>query len=163
MIVIVMGVSGSGKSTIGEMLASALNWGFCDADSFHSPANLQKMSQGIPLKDGDRIPWLAAMQKAIALWLQEERNMVLACSALKSSYRQMLDCDPEQMRFVYLQGNFDLIQQRLAMRQHHFMNPQLLQSQFDTLEEPESAIYIDISQPPAAIVRQIIQTLGISN
>lgn len=161
MIVIVMGVSGSGKSTVGMMLASALNWDFSDADSFHSPANVEKMSKGIPLTDADRIPWLLAMQEAIAQWLREERNMVLACSALKSSYREMLYFDPERIRLVYLKGSFELIQKRLAIRQHHFMNKDLLQSQFDTLEEPESAIYVDASQPPKAIVQQIITSLRI--
>ncbi|MCL1467781.1 gluconokinase [Argonema galeatum] len=161
MIVIVMGVSGSGKSTVGMMLASALNWQFSDADSFHSPANVEKMSKGIPLTDADRIPWLLAMQSAQAQWLREERDMILACSALKSSYREMLYFDPERIRLVYLKGSFELIQKRLAIRQHHFMSKELLQSQFDTLEEPESAIFVDAAQPPDAIVQQIITTLGI--
>lgn len=161
MIAIVMGVSGSGKSTIGKMLASKLNWGFSDGDAFHSPANIEKMSKGIALTDADRIPWLEAMENAIALWLQEDRNMVLACSALKSSYRQILLCDAQQVRLVYLKGSFESIRKRLETRQNHFMNQDLLESQFATLEEPESAICVDISQSPDAIVQQIIQNLEI--
>ncbi|MFB2917996.1 gluconokinase [Aerosakkonema funiforme] len=161
MVIIIMGVSGSGKSTIGQMLASALNWSFSDADSFHSSANVEKMSKGIPLSDADRIPWLLAMQRAIAQWLQEERDMVLACSALKSTYREMLDIDPDRIRLVYLKGSFELIQKRLESRQNHFMNKELLQSQFDTLEEPKSAIIVDASQPPETLLQQIITNLGI--
>ena len=157
MIVIVMGVSGAGKSTIGKMLAAKLNWGFCDADSLHPPANIEKMSKGIPLTDADRVPWLLAMQNAIARWLQEDRDMVLACSALKSSYRDILVSDRSKIRLVYLKGSFQLIQERLKQRQNHYMSLDLLQSQFDTLEEPEGAIYVDISQPMDAIVQQISQ------
>lgn len=155
-----MGVSGSGKSTVGKMLASELHWEFSDADAFHSPENLEKMSQGIPLNDADRMPWLLAIQQAIAVWLAEDRNAILACSALKSSYRQILVPDPQRIKLVYLKGSFDLIQQRMAMRQNHFMRQDLLSSQFDTLEEPEDAIYIDASLPPAAIVQQIKMMLA---
>ncbi len=159
MIVIVMGVSGSGKSTIGKMLASELNWEFFDADDFHPSANIEKMRQGIPLTDADRMPWLLTLQDAIASILQQDRNAVLACSALKSSYREiMLDnCDRSQIRLVYLKGSFQLIQERLKQRQNHYMSPDLLQSQFDILEEPEDAIYVDISQPMDAIAQQISQ------
>ena len=160
MIVIVMGVSGSGKSTVGKMLASELNWAFTDADSFHSPENVEKMSQGIPLNDADRMPWLLAIQQAIASWLKEDRNAILACSALKSTYRQILVLDPQRIKLVYLQGSFDLIEKRMAMRQNHFMHPELLSSQFDALEEPEDAIYIDASLPPKAIVQQIKMNLS---
>lgn len=156
-----MGVAGSGKSTIGMMLASELNWAFSDADSFHPPANIEKMSKGIPLNDADRIPWLLAMQQAIAGWLQAECNTIVACSALKSTYRQILFLNPQQMQLVYLKGSFQLIQKRLEERQNHFMNKDLLLSQFDTIEEPEEAIYIDASLPPTAIVQQIRAKLGI--
>ncbi|HAZ46796.1 MAG TPA: gluconate kinase [Cyanobacteria bacterium UBA11369] len=159
MIVIVMGVSGSGKSTIGKMLASELNWEFFDADDFHPSANIEKMRQGIPLTDADRMPWLLTLQDAIASILQQDRNAVLACSALKSSYREIMlhNCDRSQIRLVYLKGSFQLIQERLKQRQNHYMSPDLLQSQFDILEEPEDAIYVDISQPMDAIAQQISQ------
>lgn len=160
-IVIIMGVSGVGKSTIGMMLASALNWGFSDADAFHPPANIEKMSRGIPLDDADRMPWLLTMQQAIDRWLQEEINMVLACSALKKAYQEILYRDPERMRLVYLKASFEVIKMRLETRQNHFMNKHLLLSQFDTLEEPEGAIYADASQSPEAIVQQIRISLGI--
>jgi len=161
MIVIVMGVSGSGKSTIGKMLASELNWEFYDADSFHPSANIEKMRQGIPLTDADRMPWLLTLQEAIASLLQQDRNAVLACSALKSSYRKIMlhNCDRSPIRLVYLKGSFQLIQQRLKQRQNHYMSQNLLQSQFDTLEEPEDAICVDISQPMDAIVQQIYRLL----
>ncbi|HAX74250.1 MAG TPA: gluconate kinase [Cyanobacteria bacterium UBA11372] len=157
MIVIVMGVSGAGKSTIGKMLASKLNWEFFDADDFHPPANIEKMRQGIPLTDADRMPWLLTLQDAIARILQQDRHAVLACSALKSSYREIVldNCDRSQIRLVYLKGSFQLIQQRLKQRQNHYMSQNLLQSQFDILEEPEDAICVDISQPMDAIAQQI--------
>lgn len=161
MIIIIMGVSGAGKSTIGRMLASALHWDFSDADDFHPPANIEKMSQGISLEDADRMPWLLAMQNAIDMWLEQDRNMVLACSALKSSYRDILwgECDRDRIHLVYLKGNFQLIQQRLQQRQNHFMSNELLQSQFDSLEEPQGAISVDVSGSPELIVQQIINQL----
>ncbi|MGB3207209.1 MAG: gluconokinase [Crinalium sp.] len=164
MIIIVMGVTGSGKTTIGKQLAALLNWDFYDADSFHSPANIKKMNQGIPLSDADRIPWLLSMQQAIDSWLQKEKNIVLACSGLKAIYRQILARDSQSVRIIYLKGSFELINQRLSNRQNHFMNQELLQSQFDTLEEPtpEESIWIDISQPPADLAQQIIDKLQIS-
>lgn len=155
MIVLIMGVSGSGKTTIGKLLAESLGWQFQDADDFHSPANIEKMRQGIPLDDGDRIPWLQDMQNAIAQWLQENRNVVLACSALKASYRQFLLTDRDDIKVVYLQGSDNIIQKRLQTRENHFMSAKLLTSQFHTLEEPENAIYIDISQPPEEIVNTL--------
>lgn len=115
------------------------------------------MSQGIPLTDADRVPWLLAMRDAIGRWLQEDRDMVLACSALKSSYRNILVSDRSQILLVYLKGSFQLIQERLKQRQNHYMSLDLLQSQFDTLEEPEDAICVDISQPMDAIAQQIYQ------
>lgn len=161
MIILVMGVSGSGKTLIGQRLAEALGWSFYDADDFHSRANLEKMSWGIPLTDHDRAPWLAVLQQAIAQWLREGKNAVLACSVLKASYRQQLCIDPEQIHLVYLQGTFSLIQQRLANRQGHFMKVQMLQSQFADLEEPSGSIRVDVAQPPSAIVAEILERLDL--
>ncbi|MBW4695044.1 MAG: gluconokinase [Lyngbya sp. HA4199-MV5] len=158
MIILVMGVSGSGKTTIGSRLAERLHWSFYDADTFHPAANIDKMRQGIPLSDVDRLPWLMALQQAITGWLRTHTNAVLACSALKSEYRQMLCLSP-QVKPVYLKGSFEFIQQRLQQRQGHYMKADLLQSQFDTLEEPEDALQIDITQPPEAIVADIRKAL----
>ena len=161
MIIVVMGVSGSGKTTVGQVLAKSLGWEFCDADALHPVANIEKMSRGIPLDDVDRKPWLERLQQAIAQWLQKDKNMVLACSALKSAYRQILLQDKERMRLIYLKGDFKIIQERLKKRLDHYMSPELLQSQLDTLEEPSEAITIDVSQPPEAVVREIKTKLRI--
>ncbi len=155
MITIVMGVSGSGKTTVGKLLAQSLNWDFSDADDFHPSANIEKMSRGIPLEDADRLPWLLQLQAAIDRWLLENKNVVLACSALKASYREMLCRDPQRMKIVYLKGSFQLLSARLTSRENHYMKADLLLSQLATLEEPEDAIIIDASQPLELIVRQI--------
>ncbi|MDF5721673.1 MAG: gluconokinase [Rhizonema sp. PD37] len=161
MIILVMGVSGSGKTSVGELLAKSLHWEFSDGDSFHSSANVDKMRHGIPLTDADRMPWLKDIQAAIKQWLLENKNCVLVCSALKESYRQILLVDHEQMKLVYLKGSFELIKQRLEERSHHYMPLELLQSQFDTLEEPTDAIKVDISEPPEILVQKIMASLGI--
>jgi gluconokinase len=155
MITIVMGVSGSGKTTVGKLLAQSLNWDFSDADDFHPSANIEKMSRGIPLEDADRLPWLLQLQAAIDTWLLENKNVVLACSALKASYREMLCRDQHRMKIVYLKGSFHLLATRLKTRENHYMKADLLLSQLETLEEPEDAIIIDASQPLELIVRQI--------
>ncbi len=155
MIVIVMGVSGSGKTTVGKLLAESLNWEFSDADDFHPPANIEKMSLGIPLEDADRLPWLLQLQSTIDWWLLENKNAVLACSALKASYREMLRRDPQQVKIVYLKGDFELFVARLRNRENHYMKADLLSSQFAALEEPEDAIIVDASQPLEVIVYQI--------
>ena len=156
-----MGVSGSGKSTIGKLLADALNWEFQDADNFHSTANIEKMRLGIPLNDTDRKPWLKDLQTAIAVWLQQNTNVVLACSALKADYRQYLLLDSDRMQLVYLQGSLNLLQQRLLGRQNHFMSEKLLNSQLETLEEPDDAICVDISEPPQLIVENLKTVIGL--
>ena len=161
MIILVMGVTGSGKSTVGCLLAESLNWDFADADAFHPQANIEKMNRGIPLDDADRLPWLEQLQRAIDRWLLEDKNIVLACSALKATYRQTLLQDKEHMRLVYLKGSFELISKRLQERQNHFMNKNLLQSQFDLLEEPEEGIHVDVTEPLEVIVQQIRTSLGI--
>lgn len=169
MIIIVMGVSGSGKTTIGKLLADSLDWEFSDADVFHSPENVDKMRRGIPLSEADRMPWLQDLQTAIKHWLQENKNMVLACSALKDSYRQFLVLDSdsfanakdERIKLVYLKGSYELIQMRLQERQNHYMSEKLLNSQFDTLEEPLDSISMDVAQLPQVIVQNIRTALGI--
>ena len=155
MITIVMGVSGSGKTTVGKLLAQSLNWDFSDADDFHPSANIEKMSRGIPLEDADRLPWLLQLQAAIDRWLWENKNFVLACSALKASYREMLCRDQQRMKIVYLKCSFEVLAARLTSRENHYMKADLLLSQLNTLEEPENAIIIDASQPLELIVRQI--------
>jgi gluconokinase len=154
LVIIVMGVSGSGKTTVGERLAQDLGWQFADADRFHAAANLAKMSQGMPLTDADRQPWLKRLQTAIAQWLTTPTPTVLACSALKADYQAWLQVS-RQVQLVYLRGSFDLIQQRLSQRQGHFMPASLLKSQFEALEEPTQALWIEIDQPLATIVQTI--------
>jgi gluconokinase len=162
MIVVIMGVSGSGKTTIGQRLADTLSWEFVDADSFHSPSNRQKMSAGTPLSQEDRRPWLNALREAIDRWINEGRNVVLACSALTASARRLLVSDRRSVKLVYLKGPFDLIQARLAQRPHHFMPQGLLASQFDTLEEPTDALTIDAGWPLEAITTHIMSSLDLT-
>jgi gluconokinase len=159
MIILLMGVSGSGKTTIGHSLAKSLHWEFQDADNFHSKENIDKMRYNLPLNDNDRMPWLQALEEAIKQWLQEDKNVVLACSALKASYRQFLMLDEELIKLVYLKGSFEEIKKRLQQRQNHYMSEKLLKSQFDDFEEPEKAISVDICQPPDIIVKKILEQL----
>lgn len=155
---IVMGVSGSGKTTIGKLLATHLGLPFYDADDFHPKANIEKMSQGISLNDADRLPWLKAMQEAIQSW---DTGGVLACSALKEKYREILATDTD-VSFVFLQGDFDTIYQRMQARAH-FMKPDMLQSQFDTLEPPSYGIHINIDQDTNTIITEIMEQIqGVS-
>ena len=161
MILIVMGVAGSGKTTVGQLLAKELSWTFRDADEFHPPTNIEKMSRGLALEDSDRAPWLAAMRATIETWLREGRNAVLTCSCLKADYRQTLLVDPARIRFIYLKGSYELIDARLRHRAHHFMKADLLKSQFEILEEPQDAITVDLSDPPEVIVQKIRKALNI--
>jgi gluconokinase len=157
-----MGVSGSGKSTVGTLLAGTLQWEFGDADSFHPPANVEKMCKGIPLTDEDRWPWL----RAIAAWIDRKRAAgmygVVTCSALKRRYRDILIGRRTDVRLVYLKGGEDLIARRMALRHGHFMPPSLLSSQFAALEEPgpeERPIIVSIEPQPHEIVAQILSLL----
>lgn len=163
MVIIVMGVTGSGKTTVGEALAASLTCEFFDADSFHSAANKAKMSSGIPLTDDDRWPWLAAIRSRIESLLSENASGVFGCSALKASYREVLGEDDPQVHFVYLHGSEALLAERLRHRVGHFMNPALLASQFDTLEEPANAIRISAALPLAAQVREIRKALSLES
>jgi gluconokinase len=161
MILILMGVTGSGKSTLGKLLSERLGWSFHDADDFHPASNIAKMRQGIPLNDDDRRPWLLAIQKFMREALAEGRNAIIACSALRASYRELLLAGDPGVRFVHLKGNRDLIRDRLESRQGHFMNPKLLDSQFQTLEEPDSSWAVEVNQPPEAIAAEIEKRLGL--
>src|SRR5271169_6739476 len=161
MVIVLMGVSGAGKTTIGRILADALGWRFCDADDLHSPANRARMAQGIALTDADRAPWLAAIHALIATSISKDFSLVLACSALKQSYREEIVADPERVKIVYLRGSRELIAARIAERKHHFMNQNLLDSQFDTLEEPRDVVVADVEATPETIVANIRQQLGI--
>ena len=159
MIVIVMGVTGAGKTTIGRALATALGWEFHDGDDLHSEASKLKMHRGIALDDADRAPWLAAIRQLIEAMLSQGRDGVVACSALKQSYRDEIVVDPNAVKIVYLKGSKEMIAERLRNRGAHFMDPDLLQSQFDTLEEPRDAIVVDIAAAPEAIVNEIVAAL----
>ena len=159
-----MGPAGSGKTTVGELLAAQLSWEFADGDDFHSAANKDKMSSGIPLTDGDRIPWLKSVREAMQQWEAQGRNVVLACSALKSSYRELLGIHPsaKDIKLVYLKGSYDLLLARLHSRKGHYMKEQMLVSQLADLEEPTSAITIDVSESPPEIVSQIRKQLRLA-
>lgn len=161
MIVIVMGVVGAGKTTVGRLLARQLGWDFSDADDFHSRENLQKIRRGVPLDDDDRQPWLDRIRAEIVTWSDRGQNVVLACSALKQRYRQQLEIGPE-VQFVYLKGSAGLIASRLRSRPGHFANEQILASQFAELQEPETAIIAGIEDSPEEIVGEIRSKLGLA-
>jgi carbohydrate kinase (thermoresistant glucokinase family) len=157
-ILFVMGVSGSGKTTIGILLAKELNLPFFDGDDYHPEANIKKMSEGKPLNDEDRQGWLERLN-ALALE-NKSTGAVIVCSALNARYRAVLGADLDsQQLFIYLKGSFELISNRLAKRANHYMPKELLQSQFETLEEPKEALAISIDQTPEAIVKEIIAKL----
>jgi len=158
MILIIMGVSGVGKSTVGAVLAERLGWSFRDADDYHSESNIQKIKNGIPLTDDDRLPWLEALRELVRI---SHGGMVLACSALKQSYRDFLKDGREDVAFVYLKGNHALIEKRLRGRKGHFAGPKILDGQLRDLEEPEDALVIDASRDPESIAGEIISTLGL--
>src|SRR5262245_49879077 len=165
MVLVLMGVSGCGKSTTGTRLSKLLGWPFRDADSFHPQANIDKMSKGLPLTDDDRQPWLAA----IAHWIDERlagnESGIVSCSALKRSYRRVIIGDRPDVHLVYLKGDIELIGDRVSRRKNHFMPPALLKSQFDALEEPqadERALSVPIVMPPRRVVDSIVQQLGIA-
>jgi gluconokinase len=158
-IIVVIGVAGSGKTTIGEMLANAINCTFLDGDLLHPKENIDKMTRGIPLTDSDRVEWLSAIHAHIQGFFERHQDLVVACSALKEKYRRMLT-DGIPITWVYLKGSPALIQSRLKHRTGHFMKVEMLASQFEALEEPHDAFVADVSAPPAAIVQQILSQLS---
>lgn len=157
--IIVMGVSGCGKTTIGEALAAQLGWRFYDGDHYHPPANIAKMASGIPLNDADRAGWLDALAAILREGLAKGESGVMACSALKEKYRRVLRVDAERVKFVYLKGSYELILERMQSRDAHYMKPEMLRSQFEALEEPQGVLTEDVSRPPGEIVRDILEAI----
>ena len=159
MILLLMGVSGAGKTTVGKLLAKELSWDFYDADAFHPPANVAKMSEGIPLTDADRQPWLNALRAKMEEASQQKDSAVFTSSALKASYRDILTAGDADPHFIYLKGSYDLLKERLENRAGHFFKAEMLQSQLDALEEPEDALTLDIRLSPEALVAEIRERL----
>jgi gluconokinase len=160
MVIVLFGVSGCGKSTVGKLLADKLNWKFIDADDHHPVNNIEKMRQGLALDDGDRKPWLLHLKAMITTDLPHG-NTILACSALKQAYRDLLGIDQKQTLSVLLDGSFATIHTRLQARSHAFMNNDLLRSQFDTLERPTTGLTVDISIEPEIMCNKIITELNL--
>jgi len=159
-VIVLMGVSGSGKTTIGSLLAQQLRWDFADADDYHPAANVEKMRNGTPLIDADRAPWLDALRSLIADWIDSGTSAVLACSALKLVYREKLRVN-EHVRVVYLKASTELLSRRLAERRGHYMKKEMLESQLATLEEPSDAIVVDATPMPEKIAQEIRRRLGL--
>jgi len=160
MIIVIMGVSGVGKTTVSEALAQQLGWFFADADDFHPAANVAKMRAGIPLTDADRAPWLHSLRATIDGWIASRQSAVLACSALKQAYREQLLVGPE-VKLVFLRADLNLIAERMAARHGHYMNPALLRSQFEALEAPRDALCLDAARPLPELVAAIRASIGI--
>jgi gluconokinase len=163
--IVVMGVSGCGKSTVAALLAGRLGWEFIEGDALHSASNVEKMSRGVPLDDADRAPWLEEIARRLQAWRAAGKPGIIACSSLRRSYREIIAQGNEDVRFVYLRGRFSLIAQRLAARQGHYMPVSLLESQFATLEEPapdEPAITIDTGTPASGLVNEVLRTLHLT-
>jgi gluconokinase len=162
MIIVLMGVSGSGKTTVGRILAEQLGWTFLEGDDFHPVATVETMRSGVPLDDDDRRPWLAALQARLEVAYERGENVVLACSALKDDYRDFLEKhDAAGVEFVYLRGSEEIIKSRLKERKGHFMDPALLRSQFEALEPPEGEIEVDITPAPEVIAGEIRRRVGV--
>ena len=159
MIVVVMGVAGSGKTTVGRALAASLGRPFFDADDFHPPENIARMRAGVPLTDADREPWLASLCALIERADAAGEDIVLACSALRARFRDRLRAAANDLRYVYLEAGRDVIARRLAARAGHFMSPDLVASQFANLEEPDDALVVDATRPPQELVAEIERKL----
>jgi gluconokinase len=161
MVIIIMGVAGSGKTTVGTALGQALAWHFVDADDLHSPANVEKMSRGEPLSDADRDPWLDAIHQVILRAVEDGESVVIACSALKAAYRSRLARGQRGVHFVHLSAPRVVLEARLAARSGHFAGPSLLDSQLDTLEVPADALVLDGSESVGALVARVRHSLGV--
>ena len=159
MVIVVLGPMGCGKTTIGTLLAEKLGWNFADADDYHPEANKIKMGSGVPLDDSDREPWLAILKNLIDDHLHKDQGLVLACSALKEKYRDLLGIDNNDVHSVFLKGSLSLLEERLKARSHEYMSNTLLQSQLDTLEEPQTGCVVDIDDSPEGICQKIIKEL----
>jgi carbohydrate kinase (thermoresistant glucokinase family) len=162
MVLILMGPMGCGKTTIGKMLAEKLGWSFYDGDDFHPKKNVEKMRAGIALTDEDRKLWLETLHANVRDWLRDRQNTILACSALKQAYRDMLGVDQKTVRTVYLKGSYELLRKRVEERQHPYMDKNLLRSQLDTLEEPRDGLTVDISATSEIVVSAIIDHLNLN-
>ena len=162
-ILILMGPMGCGKTTVGKMLAKELGWPFYDGDDFQPKENVEKMRAGIALTDEDRKPWLETLRENIQHWLNQGQDTILACSALKQAYRDVLRVNPNTVRTVYLKGSYSLLLKRIEEREHPYMNKALLRSQLDSLEEPKDGFSVDISATPEIIVRTIIKHLKLNS
>jgi gluconokinase len=164
-VIVIFGVSGAGKTTVGELLARELDWHFYEADDFHSPANIEKMRRGVPLTDDDRRPWLENLRELIKRCVAANENAVLACSALKRVYRKHLHVSAE-VELVFLRGDYALVAGQLRHRRGHFMNPELLRSQFADLEEPqpeEGVLTIELGRTPHELVQEIKEKLNLTS
>lgn len=161
MVIVLIGPMGCGKTTIGKQLAEKLSWTFEDGDDFHPQSNVDKMKSGTPLDDADRLPWLNILHERTVKATVDSRSLIIACSALKKSYRDILGIDQKKVFSVYLKGSPELLQDRINARSHHFMSKQLLDSQLETLEVPKTGISVDISSSPDEITDQIINLLSI--
>jgi gluconokinase len=159
MILLVMGVTGSGKSTVGRLLAERLGWGFLEADDFHSAGNREKMHRGVPLTEADRVPWLEAMHAELCVQDSAGKSVVLACSALREEYRRRLTAGLE-VKLVYLRGSMELIAERLRHRTNHFAGEAILEDQFAVLEEPHNALVVDIAARPEKIAEAILPAVS---
>lgn len=160
MVIVVIGPMGCGKTTIGQILARKLDWKFYDGDDFHPESNRRKMAGGIPLEDADRLPWLEILRALIERHRSSQKDMVLACSALKRKYRQTLGIDQDTVVSVFLKGSASLLEKRITERSHEFMEKGLLQSQLDTLEEPRTGITVSIVDSPEQISQTIIKNIS---